>query len=395
MTATLWIIRDSSPGVGPQTRLLSLPLVRRQVLSAERAGIERIFVEEDPTADVRALLSGTRARVVGRAAPLPEVLPGRLLLLSGQVLARVSWLRSLATLPAQAERLRLDDSAAAVIETADPRAVLAELRRRGPGRLFDTLALRFSPDLLEASPDRVLIGTPDDVEGAERWLLDGLVKDTEGFLSRRFERRVSLAITRRLALTRVTPNAMTLFSVGVGLAGAVFFLFPGPAAQVPGALLFLAHSILDGCDGELARLKFQESRLGGVLDFWGDNVVHAAVFGAIAIGWARESGEVGPLLLGAAAILGTLLSAYFVYSSTMQGGTEGPLFTSVSRSPDSKLSRMADALARRDFIYLIVILAAFGKANWFLILAAVGAPAFFLVLVGMALAQRRQSPNPS
>ena len=28
---------------------------------------------------------------------------------------------------------------------------------------------------------------------------------------------------------------------------------------------------LDGCDGELARLKFKESRWGGLLDFWGDN----------------------------------------------------------------------------------------------------------------------------
>ncbi|HYT32653.1 MAG TPA: CDP-alcohol phosphatidyltransferase family protein, partial [Thermoanaerobaculia bacterium] len=208
------------------------------------------------------------------------------------------------------------------------------------------------------------------------------------------------AISRRLAPTEVTPNQMTIVSVVVGLAGSAFFLSSRPAMQFAGALLFLGHSILDGCDGELARLKFQTSRLGGILDFWGDNVVHSAVFAAIAIGWWRRSEEVQPLLLGAAAIAGTLLSAGFVYFQTMSNasnashpasasnGREGPLFTSVSRSGDSRISRMADFLARRDFIYLVVILAAFGKANWFLILAAVGAPLFFLVLVGLALGQR-------
>jgi len=152
---------------------------------------------------------------------------------------------------------------------------------------------------------------------------------------------------------------------------------------------FLAHSILDGCDGELARLEFKESRFGGVLDFWGDNVVHVAVFVAIGIGWARTTGASWPLALAAAAALGTLASASFVYATTMSpaaaagraAGVQGPLFTSVTRGAASRASRVADALARRDFIYLVVLLSAFGKARWFLVLAAIGSPAFFAVLL--------------
>jgi len=64
---------------------------------------------------------------------------------------------------------------------------------------------------------------------------------------------------------------------------------------------------------------------------------------------------------------------------------DGPEFTSVSVAPPTRVSRIADALARRDFIYLVVLLSAFGRAHWFLALAAVGAPLFFLVLVGVAL----------
>jgi phosphatidylglycerophosphate synthase len=204
-------------------------------------------------------------------------------------------------------------------------------------------------------------------------------------MSRHVERRISLAVSRRLAATRITPNAMTLVSVGIGLVGAAFFLSMRPAMEFAGALLFLLHSILDGCDGELARLKFAESRLGGVLDFWGDNVVHSAVFAAIAIGWHHATGETWPIAAGIAAVGGTLASAVFVYRTTMAHSTrEGPAFVHATVGPPSAVSRVADAFARRDFIYLVVLLSAFGKAHWFLAAAAVGAPLFLGVLVALA-----------
>jgi phosphatidylglycerophosphate synthase len=188
----------------------------------------------------------------------------------------------------------------------------------------------------------------------------------------------------------VSPNAMTLISLAVGLVGAVFFLRPTAASDTAGALLFLLHSILDGCDGELARLKFQESRWGGLLDFWSDNVVHAAVFAAMAVGWSRSLGETWPLALGASAVAGTFASAYFVYRRTMTRPREGPLYTSVATEGETLLSRAADAASRRDFIYLVLILSALGKARWFLVLAAVGAPVFFLMLTAIASAERRR-----
>jgi hypothetical protein len=60
----------------------------------------------------------------------------------------------------------------------------------------------------------------------ENWLLRRLIKDSEGLMSRHLERRISLAVTRNLVDTRITPNAMTLISVGIGLAGAFFFALP-------------------------------------------------------------------------------------------------------------------------------------------------------------------------
>jgi hypothetical protein len=64
----------------------------------------------------------------------------------------------------------------------------------------------------------------------------------------------------------------------------------------------------------------------------------------------------------------------------------------VSPERRSKLAQVLDALARRDFIYLVMILALFGKAYWFLAPTAIGTPAFFVALLVMALGGRR-SPS--
>lgn len=392
--ATLWISsawRDGAPGVSSGTVLLGLPLLRRAVLAGDRAGFTRIVVEEEAESDQRRLLAGTRAEIDAPSASAPDPGPGRLVILRGNILPRVRWLRELRQRTLAPGRPALDPGAAAVLDLESGGEAPSLLRRHGAEDPFAALARRQpAAEILPESGDRFEIGAAADLPRAENWLLQGLIKDTEGFMSRHVERRISLAVSRRLAATRVTPNAMTLFSVGVGLAGAGLFLSSRPGAPLLGALLVLLHSILDGCDGELARLKFQESRFGGVLDFWGDNVVHSALFGTIAIAWSRASGQTWPLLLGAAAILGTILSAAFVYRHTMAQVEEGPLFTSVSRSPDSPFSRLADALARRDFLYLLVVLAAFGKERWFLAMAALGSPIYFLLLLAIARAGRRR-----
>ena len=59
---------------------------------------------------------------------------------------------------------------------------------------------------------------------------------------------------------------MTAISVGVGLVAASFFLSTSASWQFAGALLFLLHSILDGCDGEIARLTRRFGKHGALID---------------------------------------------------------------------------------------------------------------------------------
>ena len=395
--ATLWVSAPARDGVAPTTPLLGLPLARRVALSAFRAGFARVLFEAASGSDLSGALSRTGAEVVPPSGPFPEIPPGRLVLLAPGVIPQVAWLKSLLARPVETGVFLLDaDETVALVDSARGREVLAALAAKAPGVAWEAAAAGSPARAPLSSPAQAIVVRGRlDLPRAERWLLQSLVKETDGFFTRHFERPISLSITRRLAATRFSPNAMTILSVGVGLAGAALFLSSAAAFQFAGALLFVLQSILDDCDGELARVRFEESRFGGVLDFWGDNVVHSAVFGCLAIGWSRASGDPRPLLAGAAAIAGTLLSAGFVFRYAMRGAREGPQFTSVTSAPAGRLSRMADMLARRDFIYLVVLLSAFGKARWFLALAAFGAPLFFVLLVAMEASGRRRGRSPS
>ena len=236
------------------------------------------------------------------------------------ILAETDWLERLAETPIEPSAWAAISNRILTLAAASAPDALAALDEEGGAQDLMTvenrLARRFGPPApLPAGINPMVVETATDVRVAERRLLRTLVKDTDGFMARHLERPVSLQISRRLARTAITPNQMSMISIVVGVCGGPFFLSAEPSLQTIGALMFLAHSILDGCDGELARLKFQELRWGGVLIsggqcrshryFW----VHGAWLGrsaaaALAVvarrrGGFRHVGSAGFILLAA------------------------------------------------------------------------------------------------
>jgi 1L-myo-inositol 1-phosphate cytidylyltransferase / CDP-L-myo-inositol myo-inositolphosphotransferase len=375
-TPSLLVVLPAPAGAGappPETMIAGLPLLRRIVLAAARAGFQRVLVHPRACPEPR-LLEGTGASMLRADSVLGA--PGRLVLLPVNVLPQARWLRLLREMPLDPGTPAVDPSGTATVEGAEGGVLL---RSAGDGALDLIAELGRRPRVVSAGDPagRFPLGGADGTKAAEAWLLQSLIKDTEGFMSRHVERRISLAITRRLVATSITPNAMTLVSLAVGLLGAPFFLSADPLLQVTGSLLFLTHSILDGCDGELARLKFLESPGGARLDFWGDNLVHVAVFASMAIGWSMAADATWPLLLGALAVTGTAAAAVLVSRRS-------------AAAPTASTARLAEAVANRDFIYLVVLLACFGRAHWFLIPVALGTP-IFMLLVRWGARRRRQA----
>lgn len=232
------------------------------------------------------------------------------------------------------------------------------------------------------------VDSPQAHKAAERILFRSLRKSTDGFMSQHLERHISGFITKLLMNTPVTPNQITILVMGVGAVAAYFFAQPFPILHVLGAFLFWCSSFLDGCDGEIARLKFQESKLGGWLDIWGDNVVHILVFTGMGIGLSRQWADPQWTRLGILASLGVLISVGWVsWGVLRKKGGEGPFFTSVAEKSDG-LSRLADAMSRRDFIFGTMFIAAFGWLPYFLWAAAIGSHVYWMILVAISLRQR-------
>ncbi len=385
---------------GEDPTILGLGLVRRALLASRRAGYGQPFYLAPQRLALPAIVTVADWKSLGAALGTDGTAP--LVIAPATVLAEIGWLERLARTRLAHVRWAAIPDRVVMLSPAAACEALAALAAEDGARDFAAIQERLvsvlgAPADLPREIDPLIVTTPADIRAAERRLLRALVKDTDGFMARHVERPMSLAISRLLASTEVTPNQMTVISVAVGLTSAPFFLSAAAPFQTVGAMLLLFHSILDGCDGELARLKFQESRWGGILDFWGDNIVHSVTFAAMAAGWVRAGGGVPAVLFGAAAVVGTLASAGFVYWRVMRHEDDGgPLYTSVSTRPGARLTRLLDALSRRDFIYLVVALALFGKASWFLVLTALGAPIFFFLLIIVAARERSAKlPAPS
>ena len=110
---------------------------------------------------------------------------------------------------------------------------------------------------------------------AEWAVIRRMNKSFEGPVDALINWRFSMRITRVLARRSlaVTPNHVTIAAIAVGLFAAWLASAGGHARGAIAGVLLELNSILDSCDGELARLRYQYSRLGQWLDNLSDDVV--------------------------------------------------------------------------------------------------------------------------
>ena len=124
------------------------------------------------------------------------------------------------------------------------------------------------------------IDTPDDLRLAKQRLRLSLGKPTDGPVSRYLNRPISTRITMALSPARIPPAAFSLFTAVVGLWAA--WSLSASRAVVGGIFVQLA-SILDGVDGETARLQWRTSERGALLDDLLDRMVDAVIVAGLAL----------------------------------------------------------------------------------------------------------------
>ncbi|MFP6625679.1 MAG: NTP transferase domain-containing protein [Deltaproteobacteria bacterium] len=126
------------------------------------------------------------------------------------------------------------------------------------------------------------VDTPEAFQEATRRIDATMAKGGEdGFIAQYINRPLSRRLSVALSRTPLTPNHITLLSFFMGLLGAVGLATIDPWFWFAGGILIQIASIVDGCDGEIARIKLLQSPQGAwldtVLDRYSDLAIGLAV----------------------------------------------------------------------------------------------------------------------
>lgn len=207
------------------------------------------------------------------------------------------------------------DQGGAVGLTAAPAGYLQEalavLDRPPP--LPDTGVDWAQAEVLTDDECPAVIHNETELSDAERQLWEGCRKEEDGIVSTHFNRYLSLAISRRLANYPISPNYITIGNLILGLTAAFLVSLGEYWFVLFGALLLQANSILDGVDGELARMRLQSSVMGEWLDTLGDDIANVLFFAALGYGaWQRTGSKLWlwVAILSATAMLAIALIYY-------------------------------------------------------------------------------------
>ena len=202
----------------------------------------------------------------------------------------------------------------------------------------------------------------------------------DGIVSRYLNRPLSRPAARALRGTPLTPNAVTAFTLVLAVATGLMI---AAGWNIAGGILIQAVSVIDGVDGELARLKAQATRFGGVFDAVTDRYADAVMLAGMTIYAVRFESHSHAEFVGMLALSATLIVSY------SRARIEADL-------PDVTESGRLDSifgLASRDVRSLIAAVGTVAGQCWWtlIILAAVSAAtiAWRLLYLRVTVGSRR------
>jgi phosphatidylglycerophosphate synthase len=187
----------------------------------------------------------------------------------------------------------------------------------------------------------------------------------------KLNRVLSKPLTGLLLKTPVTPNQITCFNLILGILTAFFFSKGDYASSLVGAFLYQLLSVLDNCDGEIARAKNIKSEFGGWLDMWVDILNDLAFFFGLTWG-LLANGTKGPVALaGALCVTGSVLHFLVVIFEKKKGF--GP---AVFSEP------YAESWQKKNFFLKVFNALREGDASWFVVIFALAGQTEYLLWFG-------------
>lgn len=180
----------------------------------------------------------------------------------------------------------------------------------------------------------------------------------DGLVSRYLNRPLSRPVARGLRPTPLTPNQVTAFTLLLAIATGAMV---AAGWNIAGGIAIQAVSVIDGVDGELARLKDRATRFGGVFDAVTDRYADAVMLAGMTVYAVRFEDHPRPEFVGALALGAALIVSY------SRARIEADL-------PDVAASGNLDSifgLASRDVRLLVAAIGTVvGQCYWTLIILA-------------------------
>lgn len=116
--------------------------------------------------------------------------------------------------------------------------------------------------------------------------------EIEEFTNLHFIHPIASRLTPLFAAMHISPNAVSLTGMLFGISAAFsYYHYLDLPYAIAGFVLMIAWHVMDGADGQLARLTHSQSELGKILDGICDYVTFIAVYVALAIVLSRQYGD--------------------------------------------------------------------------------------------------------
>lgn len=233
--------------------------------------------------------------------------------------------------------------------------------------------------------DTFLITKRREILVAEKFLSEHIRLSTDGPVARYINKRISLPISQMLARMWISPNTVTVINIIIGVFSGVF-MADGKNYWVIffGAALFQLASIVDGCDGELAKLTFRTSKFGQYLDTISDNLTLGSLLVGITAGYWRHTHSYIAFVLGVLMIAGAGVTLFFMARFLKQNTNSASLVTydkefiqKIPKNRSSILMKFVSiakyAIKKDAYSFAVILLAAFGILYVFLYICTTGA----------------------
>jgi phosphatidylglycerophosphate synthase len=349
-----------------------LPVLLRIILTAERAGVRRLIIcSGKATPHLQPLLNSRSFQSeIQWLDPAGKGIPE---ILDGQGTAPCFLIRATTLLtPAVLSQMRaaFHPGAARLVPTGQgPDGPLLFGRPEALKDLYGPL----EEVPLSGSAVCLDLATTSVKEGEDH-LYRALGKPTDSLVIR-WSRALLLPCLTWLVKTRISPNQITLIGFLIGLLAVLCLWQASYLPTVVGASLFVVAYLVDLLDGMVARLKFQETRWGGWIDYHLDNLVHLGIFAAIVKAVYTKKPEPSVLLLGGFLIAGMLMSGVAIAVKKIR--------------PTQNVNRLLAMIMHRDFSLIVLLAALFDRLEWFLWAAAAGINLFWPFVLHLLMRERR------